>query len=93
MMNKWLVIIGVILLSLSQQRYRLNDFIHEIITRNINLTENYLISIPLLFFMEIIGGFLHILGTLLQFALSWEGVLLIAVILLHLNIRAYMKRS
>ncbi len=92
MMKKWMVITGILLLSISQGRNRLSDFLNEIIMRNIDPIENYLLSIPLLFLMEIINGFLNILDSIWQFFLSWEGVLLILVILLYLSIREYIKR-
>ncbi|WP_138420424.1 hypothetical protein [Aquibacillus sediminis] len=92
-MKKWIIITGVILLSISQERYRFSEFLNMILEQNIAPTENFLLTIPLLLMMELIGGFLHILGSLWEFALSWEGVLLIAVILLHSNIREYMKKS
>ncbi|MFE8700804.1 hypothetical protein ACFYKX_09275 [Cytobacillus sp. FJAT-54145] len=80
------------MLSISQERYRFSDYLNMMLERTIDPNENVLLTLPLLFLLELIGGFLHILASLWQFALSWEGVLLIAVILMHFNIREYVKK-
>lgn len=87
-----MIVIGLILLSISQERYMLSEFLNMILERNID-PDNYLLTLPLLLLMEVIGGFLHLLGSLWEFVLSWEGALLIAVILLHVNAREYLKKS
>jgi hypothetical protein len=94
MLKKWmLLILAIILLSFSQGRHGffgiVEQLLHDFITPDRNL---FLFSFIFLI-SEVMSGFLNILDRLWKFLLSWEGVLLIAIILLHINFKEYMNRK
>jgi hypothetical protein len=91
--KRWMAITGMIVLFISQGEYRFGDFLRQLLTRNVGPHENYFVSIPILFVMEIISGLLNMLDNLWQFLLSWEGVLLIGVVLTYLLFREYLNAN
>ncbi len=84
--KKWMVVLGVILISISQGNVMGNS-------RTFFNGGFSIIRILALVFSQIISGFFIFMNQLIHFSLSWQGVLLLAVILIHINVRKYFNHK
>jgi hypothetical protein len=89
-MNKWWIIGLIMLLSLSQGRFMLEQYFHML--GNKISPENPWVFFPTLFVVDMTSGFFRLIANLWEFLLSWQGVLLIAVIFAHINWRHYLNK-
>lgn len=83
--SKRMITLGIILLSLSQINY---ENIINLLFDNSHLSTTLTIFA---IFLEIINGIFKLVEMTFYFLISWEGVLLLAVILIHKNWNKYLK--
>jgi hypothetical protein len=89
--KKWWIIGLILLLSLSQSRFMLEEYFHML--GNKISPDNPWVFFPILFVVDMISGFFRLIASLWDFLLSWQGVLLIAVIFAHMNWRHYLNKG
>ena len=86
--KKLYIVLGIIMFSLSQ-----SVLIHELFNnvRNGRVIRGWFTNSFRHILLDLIVGFLNLLNKILIFILSWQGVLLLAVILAYISFKQYMK--
>jgi len=79
--KKWYIFLGIILTS-----YASIDLMNA-------PQANSVAGLILLLIQEFVFGFLNLLGLVIKFALSWQGVLLLLVILLYKSWNKYVDKK
>lgn len=78
--KKWHIILGVVLLSIAASEFNMDSPM-----------PGSLIGVVLILFGELVKGFINLIKFIIRFALSWQGVLLLFVILMYKGWKEYLE--